>query len=148
MSARIAVAVAAALSLAACESEEEGSAEMDPGSNCISCHAGSDDAPRFTAAGTVYGRGDAAANEGLAGVTVTLVGSGGGETVTLTTNSVGNFFTGAPLTPPISVTVSLGGNTAAMSGATGACAECHAPGTGVSPARVHVGGCAACHTPI
>lgn len=137
----------AALALPACESEdEEGSATMLPGSNCISCHDGSGEASRFTAAGTVYARGDAAANEGLAGATVTLVGSGGGQTVALMTNSAGNFFTAAPLTPPISVTVALGGNVATMLGATGECAACHDVGTGVSPARVHVGTCASCHT--
>lgn len=147
MSRHAVAAALAALSLVACESEEEeGSATMLPGSNCISCHDGSGEASRFTAAGTVYARGDAAANEGLAGATVTLVGSGGGQTVTLTTNSAGNFFTGAPLTPPIAVTVALGADTAGMAGATGDCAACHDVGTGVSPARVHVGSCGACHT--
>jgi hypothetical protein len=135
----------AALALAACGEEGEGSATMSPGSNCLSCHSGGGDAPAFTAGGTVYGAGNAAADAGVAGATVTLTGSGSGQAVTLTTNSVGNFFTNRPLTAPISVSVSLGGNTATMSGANGACGSCHAPGTGVRPARVHVGSCTACH---
>ena len=35
----------------------EGSANMNPGRACISCHAGEDDAPRFTIAGTLYPTG-------------------------------------------------------------------------------------------
>ena len=144
---RLAAALAVTLALAACGGEEEGSATMRPGANCLSCHA-------FGAAGTVYGRGDAAAGDGIAGVTVTLVGSGPGQTVTRTTNAAGNFYTTATLTPPLVVTLVAGGNTITVdhSGVAGAdapgaggCASCHHPG-GVKP-RVHVGACADCHAP-
>ena len=144
---RLAVALTvalAALTLPACESEEEEGPEMLPGSNCLSCHAGGQ-AGRFTAAGTVYGSGNAAAGAGVGAATVRLTGSGAGQVVTLTTNSVGNFHTSAPLTSPIAVSITLGGDTATMSGASGTCGSCHQPGTGIRPARVHVGTCAGCH---
>jgi hypothetical protein len=142
----LAATALAALTLAACGSDDDdGGPTMLPGSNCLSCHSGSGEAPAFTAAGTVYGAGNAAADAGLQGAAVTLTGSGNGQVVTLTTNSAGNFFTSQPLTAPISVLVARGGQTATMSRATGACGSCHAPGTGVHPTRVHVGTCAVCH---
>lgn len=134
---------AAALLLAACgESEESGT--MLPGSNCISCHDGGGEAPRFTAAGTVYPAGDAPDGPGLAGVTVTL--SGNGRTVALTTNAAGNFFTDVDLGSTISVAVSgNGGATDRGPHHGGACAGCHHPGNPSAPDRVHVGTCATCH---
>jgi hypothetical protein len=140
-----AAVLASALTLAACgESENEGPT-MSPGSDCLSCHTGGD-APRFTAAGTVYPAGDAAS--GIAGVTVTLTGSGGGQTVTLTTNSAGNFYTSAALTAPIDVVLDGNGGTVTMVNHNpGDCGSCHAPpaGNGGAPMRVHVGTCADCH---
>jgi hypothetical protein len=135
-----------ALTLAACGGEDDGNATMRPGEDCLACHSAGE-APRFTAAGTVYPRGDAAAGAGLAGATVTLTGSRSGQVVTLTTNSAGNFHTGAPLTPPIAVTIASGGHTASMTAApSGACAACHHPGVGAgTPPRVHVGACTSCH---
>lgn len=143
-----AVVAAAALTLAACgEGEEDEGPNMLPGSDCISCHTGGD-AGRFTAAGTAYPGGDAAS--GIAGVTVTLTGSGGGQTVTLTTNAVGNFYTNAALTPPIDVSLSGNGGTVSLAdhtGTGGSCGACHAPpaGDGGAPMRVHVGSCGDCH---
>ena len=142
----LAAAMLAALTLAACGSDDDDDGPtMLPGTNCLSCHTGSGEAPGFTAAGTVYGAGNAAADAGVQGATVTLTGSGNGQVARLTTNSAGNFYTSQALTAPISVSVTLGGQTATMSGATGACGSCHAPGTGVRPTRVHVGTCAGCH---
>jgi hypothetical protein len=67
----------------------------------------------------------------------------------VTTNSVGNFYTSARLTPPLTISVSAGGNTNTMASAasSGACGSCHKPSaTGASArARVHVGACATCH---
>lgn len=138
-----AVAIAAtALTLAACgEGEEDEGALMSPGSDCISCHG------EFTAAGTVYAAGEAASGAGIAGVTVTLTGSGGGQVVTRTTNAAGNFFTSAALTAPISVTLSGNGGTVTVTDHNGgACGDCHAPGNGAgAPPRVHVGTCVDCH---
>jgi hypothetical protein len=141
------VALALALfTLGACGGDDEdgeGGPTMLPGSNCMSCHTGGE-AGRFTAAGTVFAGGGSNA-AGLAGAVVTIVPSTG-PTVTVTTNSVGNFYTSAPLAPPLSISVSSGGHTNAMSGAasSGACGSCHAP-AGTAAARVHVGNCATCH---
>jgi len=139
-------AALATLLLAACGEGEEEHATMLPGSDCLSCHDGRGEAPRFTAAGTVYRAGDAAAGAGLAGATVTLVGSVAGQTpAPLTTNAAGNFFTSAPLTAPISVTVQGNGGTVTRSSHHGGgCGGCHQPGNVAgAPARVHV--CASCH---
>lgn len=150
-----AVAAVAALSLAACgEGEKDEGATMLPGSDCLSCHAGGGEAPRFTAAGTVYGAGNAAAGAGLAGVTVTLTGASGSATVT--TNSAGNFFTSATLGSSIDVELSASGVTVTrtnhLAGSTASCGECHASGLQAG-IRVHLGpnpgttaACAACHT--
>ena len=144
----LSVALAATLLLSACgESEDEGP-EMMPGSDCLSCHTGGEPG-RFTAAGTVYPGGTAGA--GIGGVTVTLTGSGVGQVVTLTTNGVGNFYTGAPLTAPISVSLSgNGGSVDRPAHNGGACGACHQQGNAAgAPERVHVGvkssACAPCH---
>jgi len=142
-----AVVALALLTLTACggesESEDEGGPTMQPGSNCMSCHQGGE-AGRFTAAGTVFAGGGSSA-PGLAGAVVTIVPKTG-TTVRLTTNSVGNFYTSAPLSPPLTVSVSSGGHTSTMSGpaSSGACGSCHKP-AGAAAARVHVGNCSACH---
>jgi hypothetical protein len=140
----LSVALAATLLLSACgESEDEGP-EMMPGSDCLSCHTGGEPG-RFTAAGTIYPGGTAGA--GIGGVTVTLTGSGGGQVVTLTTNAVGNFYTGAALTPPISVSLSgNGGSVDRPAHNGGACGDCHKQGNGAgAPMRAHVGRCGDCH---
>ena len=136
----------ALLSLAGCgggESEGgEGGPTMQPGSNCMSCHTGGE-AGRFTAAGTVYAGGGSSA-VGLAGAVVKIVPKTG-ATVTLTTNSVGNFYTSATLNPPLDISVSFGGNTNTMASASsGACGSCHKPAGNAAP-RVHVGQCSTCH---
>jgi hypothetical protein len=135
----------ALLTLAACggENEGEGGPTMQPGSNCMSCHTGAE-AGRFTAAGTVYAGGGSGA-AGLAGAVVTIVPSTG-ATVSLTTNSVGNFYTSATLNPPLTISVSWSGHTNTMAGSasSGACGSCHQP-AGTGAARVHVGTCTACH---
>jgi hypothetical protein len=136
-------AVAAALLLAACGEGEDEGPTMRPGSDCLSCHAPGSEAGRFTAAGTVFAGGSSTA--GVAGAVVTI-DPATGPTLTLTTNSVGNFYTSAPLTPPLAISVSHGGQTNAMQGGAsgGACGRCHAPAA-TAAARVHVGACAACH---
>lgn len=138
----VALALAAVTLLAACGEGEEEGPNMLPGSDCLSCHTGGD-APRFTAAGTVFAGGDS--NAGVAGATVTITPSSG-AVVTLTTNSVGNFYTSRSLAPPLDISVSSGGNTNTMSGGapSGACGSCHRP-AGSLAARVHVGSCSSCH---
>ena len=147
----IATVAAAALLLAACGEGEEGSATMMPGSNCLAsgCHSGGGEAPRFTAAGTVYAAGDATVGSGLAGATVRLTPSGGAAVV-LTTNAAGNFFTGANLGSSFTIEITGNGGTVTRpahgdsSHPSGGCGGCHQPGnTMAAPARVHV--CASCH---
>ena len=92
---------------------------MRPGENCKGCHGS------FSIAGTVFPSAQAQASEGLAGVTVTVVDSAQ-KTLTLTSNSVGNFFSEDALTWPADITLTLGSRTASMQGAdSGACASCH-----------------------
>ncbi len=145
----LAAALAAALLLAACGEGEEGSATMMPGSNCLAsgCHAGGEH--RFTAAGTVYAAGDAAAGEGLAGATVRLTPAGG-TAVVLPTNAAGNFFTAANLGSSFTIEITGNGGTVTRPAhgdsthPSGGCGGCHQPGNAVAaPARVHV--CASCH---
>jgi hypothetical protein len=138
-------AVLAAASLSACGGEGEGGEgpTMKPGSNCNECHS-------FGAAGTVFGAGNAASADGVQGVTVTL--SGGGQTVTRTTNSAGNFYTSTALPATVDVTLQLGGVTVSKPGHhSGGCGACHSS-AGAAGIRIHLGpnrtttaACSACH---
>jgi hypothetical protein len=106
-----------ALALFACG--EDHGPNMRPGENCKGCHN------NFSLAGTVFPSAQAQASEGLAGVTVTVVDSAH-KTLSLTTNSVGNFYSEDALTWPASITLALGTRTANMPSApSGACASCH-----------------------
>jgi len=86
---------------------------MAPGSDCLMCHDGSVAETVFTVAGTWRGPGR------------TVRVTGGGRSVTMTTNTVGNFFTSEPVTF---------GGTAAVDGETmdelphGSCNRCHGNG--------------------
>ncbi|RME24288.1 MAG: carboxypeptidase regulatory-like domain-containing protein, partial [Deltaproteobacteria bacterium] len=101
---------------------------MLPGSNCMACHDGSgggeEEAPRFGVAGTVFTDIDGGGEARNATVFVT---DSTGQSVTLTTNSVGNFYTTRQLTPPLTAEVEADGFTAAMTSevSTGACNSCH-----------------------
>ena len=98
-------------------------ASMDPGADCLQCHAtaGSGPAPAFSAAGTVF-RID---GSGAAAVVVTL-SDGNSVQVSTVTNSVGNFYFAEALTPPLRVELDDGAAVKAMARATGACNSCHA----------------------
>jgi hypothetical protein len=75
--------------------------------------------------GTVYPDQRSAANEGLEGVTVTIVDSAQ-QTLTMTSNKVGNFFIKTPIVWPADVTFTLGARSSNMIGApSGACGSCH-----------------------
>jgi len=110
-----ALLAALSLSLAACGSEEANGIDMRPGSECLSCHDGSGEAPRFAAAGTVV---RAAGASGLT-VSVTV----GGSVQTTTTASSGNFAirgSGTVTAATVNGTAMPGGN-----GITGRCNACH-----------------------
>ncbi len=133
---RPALALAAAAGLAACTSAE--SAYMLPGQDCLTCHkAGS--TPQWTAAGTVYVDPEAAAGDGEGGVTVHLTDRAG-RTLSLETNSAGNFYTAEPLELPLQVAVERQGRRLAMSmpAPSGGCNGCHnRPPLNGAPGRVY-----------
>ena len=111
------------LGLAACDSNGP---TMRPGENCNGCHG------NFSAAGTVFPSDQAGAGEGINGVTVSLVDSNQ-KTVTLTSNSAGNFYASQAVAWPADITLTLGTRTAVMPKApNGACATCHTTSTSTS----------------
>lgn len=101
-------------------------ANMLPGSDCIACHTrgGADEAPNWTAAGTLFDSLDGGA--GVAGATITVTDSTG-ATVQMTSSSAGNFFTTRALVPPLTATVETENGSLEMrdSVSTGACNSCH-----------------------
>jgi hypothetical protein len=118
------IAAAALLSAAlACDIPVTGPT-MAAGEDCIHCHQ--DVAPTWTIAGTVYSAPDAKPDAGLEGAAV-LVNDSAGKQLTLTTNSVGNFYTAEPLTWPIRVEIQHGTKRMAMSDSPprGSCNACH-----------------------
>jgi hypothetical protein len=112
-------------------SDDDGNALMRPGENCLAggCHSAGSDKP-FTVAGTVFATPGAAASAGLANVSVVVTDANGVNT-TLTTNAVGNFYTGAAMAQPLASVYVLRGTTRTeMGGApTGDCASCHVAGS-------------------
>lgn len=117
---------------------DEGDATMNPGQNCISCHAGNE-APDYTIAGTVMGAsGDVDDCLGVSGVVVTITDADGVVT-TLTSNSNGNFYSAVNFAAPYTVELDNGGVTSVMNAAQtdGNCATCHTDvGAGGAPGRV------------
>lgn len=98
---------------------------MLPGANCLACHtSGGGEAPKFTAAGTVFTDIDGSGKSSNATVYLT---DANGQSVTLSTNSAGNFYTTKSLTFPLTAEVDKGGFTMAMGSeiSTGACNSCH-----------------------
>lgn len=99
---------------------------MLPGSDCIACHTrgGADEAPNWTAAGTIFDGLDGSA--GVAGAKITVTDSTGAS-VQMTSSSAGNFYTNQALVPPLIATVETDNGILEMrtSVATGACNSCH-----------------------
>jgi len=121
-----------------------GSASMEPGQSCISCHAGTGgEAPKFVIAGTLYPTGHEPDNcngvNGNTGARVVVTGTNG-TSVTLTPNSAGNFYSTTTLPPPYQAkVVSSAGVERVMSSAasTGDCNSCHTQnGTNSAPGRI------------
>jgi hypothetical protein len=101
---------------------------MNPGQNCQVCHNGAD-AQRWSASGTVYLTADAAAEQGIEGVTIRIVGATGIVT-TLVSNAAGNFYAPDPIAFPARVEIEGNGVVRAMEPALehGSCNACHGPG--------------------
>jgi len=114
---------------------------MDPGRACISCHASSFEAPKFTIAGTVYPTGHEPDNcYGTSSVSVGITDANG-TTMTLTPNASGNFYSTAAVAFPIQAKVVAGGKERVMTGAqaSGDCNSCHTQtGANMAPGRIVV----------
>lgn len=109
----------------------EGSASMNPGMACVSCHASmGDEAPIFAIAGTVY----PSAHEpdrcngvnGSTGARVVIVGADG-QMVTLTPNAAGNFTYSGTVARPFQAKVTYMGRERIMATpqTSGDCNGCH-----------------------
>jgi hypothetical protein len=117
----------------------EESALMHPGRECIACHQKQGEGPLFRVAGTVYeADGEEAGCFGFSGAQV-VISAGDGQTVTLDTNSAGNFMHEGVLALPLQVKVVHAGKTRPMLSpvSDGDCNSCHAA-TGLegAPGRI------------
>jgi mono/diheme cytochrome c family protein len=120
-----------------------GSSSMEPGQGCISCHSKSGEAPKFVIAGTLFPTGHEPDNcdgvNGTSGARVVVTGNDG-TIVTLTPNSVGNFYSTTTLPPPYQAkVVNASGVERVMSAtaSTGDCNSCHTQsGANGAPGRV------------
>lgn len=84
---------------------------MEPGLNCAECHGGT-----LSIDGTVYKTGhepDGCDGVNVTGLTVVITDSTN-DKITLTPNSVGNFYYLPSINPPITATVTYNGKTTAM----------------------------------
>jgi hypothetical protein len=121
---------------------DEGSPEMHPGGNCISCHR-SGEGPRFVVAGTVYRKLTEKTDcYGVQGAIVTLTDATG-AVVRLTTNKAGNFISRGRgkehLTMPFTAKVVFHGTERVMETpqSEGNCAGCHiSKGANGAPGRI------------
>jgi mono/diheme cytochrome c family protein len=118
--------------------EDEGE-QMRPGGNCIDCHRSEDEGPSYTIAGTVMGAyHDDERCVGVGGVTVEVTGADG-KVISMSTNSVGNFFyTGNVATPYTAKVITAAGERPMAAPQTDTnCANCHtAEGTSSAPGRI------------
>ena len=105
------------------------SPEMNPGKACIACHA-SDEGPRFTIAGTLYPTAhepdlcDGA--DGANGAQILITGADG-QTLTLSPNAAGNFYSNRAVALPYQAKVVFMGREQVMADqqTSGDCNGCH-----------------------
>lgn len=127
-----------AAALCACGIPDHGPT-MEAGNDCLSCHNGAQ-AQKWTVAGTVFDTMTGAKPVGVEGAQV-YVSDAKGRWLTLTANSVGNFYTAEDLTPPMKVQVAFGSKRMAMVSAppSGSCNSCHSnPGLQDAPGRLFI----------
>lgn len=118
---------------------------MNPGQDCIACHASESEAPKFVIAGTVMGATNDDDNcDGLEAVKVRITGNDG-AVLELTTNAAGNFFARegmATVALPFTAEVEGPGgkiNKMTTPQSDGSCNSCHgATGTNGAPGRIIV----------
>jgi len=118
------------------------SAAMDPGMACVSCHAKSGEAPKFTIAGTVYPTGHEPdlcnGTNGSTGAQIVITGADG-KSITLTPNNAGNFSSNGAVTKPYQAKVTYMGRERLMIAAqtSGDCNSCHTQtGANMAPGRI------------
>lgn len=108
----------------------DGNPQMNPGADCLTCHApgGSAAALSFAVAGTVFPLATASLDGGGVFDAEIDLGDATGRSLVLHSNGAGNFYTAEPLTAPFSVTVKVGGASFPMQNEapSGACNSCHA----------------------
>lgn len=137
-----------ALAPLACDDEPESCYSTEPGpnmrvgDNCLGCHFdgfGDENAPPFTAAGTVFNSPTGGDCDGVEGATITLTRADG-TPLELVTNEVGNFYTTEELMPNFMPSVTMDGMTIQMQAETpdiAACNGCHSdPPTGGAPGKI------------
>jgi hypothetical protein len=97
---------------------------MLPGSECISCHSEGGESVAFGVAGTLFSDLD---GSGPASGAVVEITDATGEVFTMTTTTLGNFYTEASPVFPVRAAVEDEGNRYAMflEVETGACNDCH-----------------------
>lgn len=112
---------------------------MHPGLACIACHQSQGEGPTLRIAGTVHAAEHEAADcFGVSGAEV-VVTDANAQTVTLATNSAGNFMHSADVAFPIQVKVTFGGKAREMLSPVtdGDCNGCHdETGAQGAPGRV------------
>ena len=121
-----------------------GSSSMEPGQACIACHSKGGDGPRYVIAGTLYPTGHEPDNcNGVNGSTSgakVIIADSKGTSVSLTPNSVGNFYSSTTLSPPYKAkVVNSAGLERVMSATltTGDCKSCHTQnGANGAPGRI------------
>jgi hypothetical protein len=124
---------------------DKGSEVMHPGGVCITCHANSPEAPRFSLAGTVYPSShepdDCNGASGALGITVVITDATGKELPPIAVNDVGNFHYDGGIATPYHVKVVASGKVNAMSASpeSGECNGCHTRnGANSAPGRILV----------
>ncbi len=100
------------------------SPDMDPGEDCLSCHATGDHI--WSVAGTVFDDPNGPPSAGVESAQV-LVTDAKGKQLTLNTTAAGNFYTAEKLVFPVQVEVQKGDYRFAMDDtpAVGSCNTCH-----------------------
>lgn len=119
--------------------------QMDPGSDCMACHAsnakGGDGAGSLNVAGTLYRDPHARTELGLDGAEVVITDKNKKQIV-MRTGAGGNFYSAESFVFPIQVEVRKNGKTAVMNGSppVGSCNACHAgEAKNNAPGRVFLG---------
>ena len=135
---RLLAAAGLLASLLACGVPDQGPS-MLPGQDCLSCHNGQT-APQWTVAGTVFSDPNAPVEAGMPDAQVIITDSTQ-HTLTLLTNSVGNFYTAEVLAFPLTVKIQRGTWLMEMQSqpGQGSCNTCHSIGNGNgAPGRLFI----------